>query len=911
MKNIKHYLFAAIALVAGLTFAACGEDPTVEPKPEPQPEQEVSANVDIASIEQIQASLKVTTQGMADFAYLMSDKEVVASAIFGGGTKVAIEDMNVSTENVVELDDLEPNTAYSVYFAFHTYKGEIYEDVIKVDFVTTNFGQALTVVETMYDGFKVHINIPEEVQKAGNAIRYSTTSLPMYNYQIMREVIEADMLLTNAGQYTTESKTIIYDEYHSVERDENGNEIYDENGNYASATYADPKTPGEPGIFMAGEFSWYHLQDPDPETGETDSGPYGWGEGYYVAEFDWAKWYAEWDTDAYDRESYWTGYYERIQVDCIAPEKLEGNVEIKVTDKTPIDALIRFIPSDDVMFYIVFLVEESEYEATVLPLLDNNTDYLQWFTASYWAMYSYGTQTVAGGNSELYLTDWFVDTKGMAGKTIRVMVTGMGDNDGHVQCFNTTTFQLPEVTLPAPEIEINAVESDDPYSVTFNIRATNQPITEAYFACNYVREFNTILKEYSYLTLLQSMGNKFGSAEVDAINSEKGFNMTLSSRENATTRLAVLAYNWEGTGNNPNETGSKAVCEYTTPRANYPTRVNSPLFDELVGEWEASAPMKSYSLNDDNTYDIKDAGTYTSDVTICGRVDYPETLPEEVIDIYANAGVSRGDTEALFEEFKQLADEYNSRTRGFNRLLCLGYDFADPAYRLDVVQTPWDLFKSEEFSFTIVSDIFYDFGPKWNLEIDADGSVWLPIDIEREYPMSTFFYGMDYAFYMLGVGQYSYFGGPIYGENGKVILDARFPVEVSDDRNTITIKPIVYTDSTGKTETYYPCVAQLQYGMASPINPRVEGDIVLKRKGASTSAVKSNASVGDAKAAPVRSLGKTPTPKARPYSMTPMDISKIVTYERIAPKTKIESGVDAFHERTEAYLEKAYGIKFK
>ena len=85
----------------------------------------------------------------------------------------------------------------------------------------------------------------------------------MYNYQKQRDVIEADMLLTNAGQYTTKSRSITYDEYHSIERNEDGDPMYDAEGNIA--TFCDPMTPGEPCVFLAGEFSWYTLQEFDPE----------------------------------------------------------------------------------------------------------------------------------------------------------------------------------------------------------------------------------------------------------------------------------------------------------------------------------------------------------------------------------------------------------------------------------------------------------------------------------------------------------------------------------------------------------------------------------------------------------------------------------------------------------------------
>jgi hypothetical protein len=189
----------------------------------------------------------------------------------------------------------------------------------------------------------------------------------------------------------------------------------------------------------------------------------------------------------------------------------------------------------------------------------------------------------------------------------------------------------------------------------------------------------------------------------------------------------------------------------------------------------------------------------------------------------------------------------------------------------------------------------------------------LPIDIEREFPMSAFYYGIDHTFYMLAVGERSYLGGDVIGTDGKTVVEARFPVEVSEDYNTITIKPILYnyTDANNQpaVETYYPCVAQLQYGQATPLNPRVCGDVVLKRKaGASKSAV-ANKSVSKAAVNSVESLGDAPKAKQRTYSMTPLvvDESKVAKPLIIEP---IDRSEEAYHARVRALFKKIYGFDF-
>ena len=936
MKNIKHLLIAAIALIAGFAVSSCTKDPNT-----PQSGgQDTQIEVAVAEVTASGAIINVTTQNVKEFAYVQRDTELPATAILQGDElKTKIANTEELTETTITITGCGAGETVTLFFAFRLADDTIYEEVKRVEFTTTSYGDnVLTVVDRMYDGFSIHIQIPDEVKERGNALRYSTTSMAMFNYMKSMGMGSYDNLLYNAAQWTTEDKTVICDDYHSTERDEDGDPIYDDEGNIAGASFYDPKVPGEPGFFLVGEFAYMDDTEErtvlykDEETGEIKSKvvnddsfwdstvwwyPAGWQPGYYNPLYDWVGWYTDQtnDPDNFDNENYWTGYYERLYVETLPAETLEGNVEIKVTDVTPIDACISFTPTDDVVQYCILVCTESEYQTQILPLIENNEEHLRWFTGSYFAMMSFGIQ-MGQGSTDVWLSDWFVDTKGMAGQKIRVLVSGIGDSEGKKQSFATTTFDLPEVTLPKPEVVVTPVKSDDPYTVTFNIKNPNldNAITEAYFACNYVREFDAILKEYSYTSLLKGMGNPLDATAVGLINTPEGFNFTISSRENATTRLAVLAYNWEGSSNNPDDPNTKAVAEYTTPNANFPARVNSELFDKLQGEWEASAEMKNYVAVTDSEgnatgeYKFENAGTYKSPVTIAAGIEYPETLSEDVYNLYAEWGISREKTDELFEEFLGMAEQYNARTRGFNRLLCLGYNFAHPDYNLGIVQTPWDLFTSDEFSVATVADMFYDFGPKWNLEIDADGSVWLPIDIEREFPMSAFYYGLDYTFYMLAVGERSYLGGDVIGTDGTTVVEARFPVEVSDDYNTITISPIVYTDTTGKTETYYPCVTQLQNGYATPLNPRVRSEVVLTRKAGTTASVKANAATAKVASKSVAAMGEARVPMKRAeFSMTSFE--NITPRTRIVPERKIEAGAEAYHKRAKAAVEAYYGIK--
>ena len=252
MKNLNRALCAIFTFVAALSMGACA-DPGVD-----EGNTKVTKEVVSTTPTPIGAEVVFATQNVKEIAYMVRDTELQAQVIFQGGKKVAVKDGTTT----VSLTGLESETLYTVFFAFRDVNDKFVDDVVKVEFMTTSYGDSvLTVVDRMYDGFKVHIQVPDEVKARGNGIRYSTSSMPMYNYAKMQGSLELDMLLYNAAQYTTKDKLVIYDEYNSTERDENGNFLYDEYGNLTSASFADPKVPGEPGYFLAAEFGY--MDDPE------------------------------------------------------------------------------------------------------------------------------------------------------------------------------------------------------------------------------------------------------------------------------------------------------------------------------------------------------------------------------------------------------------------------------------------------------------------------------------------------------------------------------------------------------------------------------------------------------------------------------------------------------------------------
>ena len=221
MRNFKNYFIAAVALVAGFAISACTPDDVDDKKG-----GNTTVEVTVGDITPNGATITVTTEGIKEYAYIQREDAVDAAAIFVAGEKVTIEATDVATTKEIKVQGLEPNTGYKYFFAFREANNDIYDEVKCAEFTTTGYGDnVLTVVERKLDGFAIHVQVPAEVKERGNALRYSTSSLPMYNYSKIEGGMELDMLLYNAQQFTTEDKTVRYDEYHSYERDEDGNLI--------------------------------------------------------------------------------------------------------------------------------------------------------------------------------------------------------------------------------------------------------------------------------------------------------------------------------------------------------------------------------------------------------------------------------------------------------------------------------------------------------------------------------------------------------------------------------------------------------------------------------------------------------------------------------------------------------------
>lgn len=730
--------------------------------------------------------IEVSAPGELAMAYkVTSGPQAMAAAVLfkenSGSTKVTVKDGQVLkiTENIVQ------DATHYIYAAAKL-DDKKFSSVIEIEFKTDPyvFEELVTVVDTYYDGYKVHITVPQETKDRGNVIRYGSTSLAWYN--LLKNSKGGDAVDLNAvaangnpyGNYVKNDSTIVMNDMNVIALDSNGNPILDSDNQ--EIDIHDPIVPGEPTIFLAGECRWGTPDEYAAIMGfnlpERDS--------YSIPLFDW-------------KTGEWTGAFQKKTFFSKEPALCEATVNIDIPEDeiTVTDAMVYFTMEEGVEQYFYMILDNATYNQILSMYLDGHEEWFRWFLTSYIAFYEWGVYPLSEDGYTNAASSFVEPLTG--GNTYHVLATVFGDERGMTQNYVHKTFKAKDKTKYPPVIEVTAVETGDPYNATFNIKAPGKDVLGAYWACNYAREFELMFNaKYTYPDILK--GNyTFSSEEMQKVNSDEGLTVSYPTLDGEVTRLAVYGCNDEYTFNNidPNTVGA-GWADYKAPMAESgKTQVTSPLFEALAGEWTATATIVAKEELEDGSTVSRNVQHSSKVVISASAPELPETLDESIYDLYKKN--TKDDVDGMFEELKYLTDLFTEyRLEGQNRLLCNG--FIDFDYYKDpgrmTYRSPYELFTATNYSSVDVPMIMYDFGPKWFLEVLADGRVIVPFNSMTMPPMHNW---PGYPFYVGGVG-----GG--YAFYDATDLVPGFPVEISSDMKTITIKPIVAVDTeTGASSYYY------------------------------------------------------------------------------------------------------------
>lgn len=261
---------------------------------------------------------------------------------------------------------------------------------------------------------------------------------------------------------------------------------------------------------------------------------------------------------------------------------------------------------------------------------------------------------------------------------------------------------------------------------------------------------------------LEEIATTYGEAlsqwKVDGINSESGTTISFSELKPDVSYTFIVALT------NANSKVVVKSMELKTAKRVVSPLSQSPLFEELAGTWAVTVPIQEW---DSEAYENKNY-EYKFDVKIGND------------------------------------NEFGELCRSYNWLMCQGW--AGLPY-----QGPDDLRNDPAYDGyyeDIPENIFYNFGPKWFLEIDAEGNVSVPTNNTIVPSLMNYEPGAPGA-RLAAVSTY--------------VGSESLPVEVSADKNTLTIKP----NTNGYMPSYLMLVDEGSYG--APL-AKTCGDIVMVRK---------------------------------------------------------------------------------
>ncbi len=200
-KTYSKIVALAAICVLGL-LAGCKEDVLV-------PEVEPVMDFSIVETGSTYVDVVLVTTNITTYAYSVQlTDEAVEPAL-----DVLFASDNVGScvdgENTFTVKGLEALTDYTIYIAGITSSNEYYEEVLTTSFTTSDYTDYLTLLETYNDGFRMHIRVPESVEAAGNALRFTHACLPMHNSNKQWGQTDADMLIYNSGMYTVKDTTLV------------------------------------------------------------------------------------------------------------------------------------------------------------------------------------------------------------------------------------------------------------------------------------------------------------------------------------------------------------------------------------------------------------------------------------------------------------------------------------------------------------------------------------------------------------------------------------------------------------------------------------------------------------------------------------------------------------------------------
>ena len=846
-------------------------------------------------------------------------------------------------------EGLDKNKKFVVYIAGIDKNKKYYNngEVFSVKFETPEkySDDDVTVLRESFEGIDVFVQVPERIIKENRRVRWGVGNTPTIIYNGNPPIVEAVYLCDYVypASIIARDTTLNINHHNAYRRNEKG-----EIGYYIIGTNSVTEVSADSNEALNGAASpiqyYYHFQPGEPlvlflseadycskETGlePTVNFSFGNDEGWYWFPYHMDKYIEDlYKNPNTDPENYWyteakdgyDGWHRKVELRLPGPGQYNGSVAVDISNLSSSTGKITMTPDDKTFIYMVGLYEERDaYNGGFLDITDTyfggDQSLWQWFTTAEMAPYFGVSYFYASeGPQEIILENYF--TSLTAGGKYHLVVNAMGamtDDTGDLvadtslQNFQHYEFQLKEYELPEPELVITPVEPYSPWKVKFNVKNPNyatNPVNKVAFAANYTREFKSYMAAYNYTYTDLVMFNAsipyycLSDTDVALVNSAAGAEVEYDVMENSAFTVAMIAWNKEGRASNPDKEGSKGVAEAKsltiTPEERLP---GMDKLEALSGDWTATATVNVY-----DTETGESTKTTRSWKVSIGDLSTNNTLTVDNYALFEAAGVSKEAADAYLAEFNTKSGEYNATVAGQNRVLCLGWAVDDDR---TVSQTsPWDLFLMTDYNASIVDYLFHDFGPKWFLQVNADGDVFVPVNYNRVPNLTSWYNGMDY-YLCLGNYEtgYAFYYDPT---NPESVESVGIPVEISADGTTVTLKSQVvnFEDDKGNVTpmNFYPNI-MYDYNGLQFYNSYTVSDVVLTKgwtePAAPTKMSTKSASIKSGKAVKSAEGTTYATPK-KPYTSTTFipqpKKAKVANIKQVTPEER-QKGMEKLLKR--------------
>lgn len=463
----------------------------------------------------------------------------------------------------------------------------------------------------------------------------------------------------------------------------------------------------------------------------------------------------------------WYGFQHTEKVNAGDPLPSQYKVEVEIESLTTRSVKIFINPDEQIAGYGALFGTKPEIDSYIEEVGE----------AGMHAMALDGQMgTLAGVEPATYSWDKVL----LEGIEYSFVTVGI-EEDKITQTVSRIDFTPKTASLPAPQVMVTQIDNPEgensAFQTWFNIKAPNGDAVKAVYLFNTKAEWNAVLKQgATFVDMLDQSGVDLGANGVELINSGTGLDIAFDTEEETDFILAIGLYNSE-------ETIGVDDCEARSLSDAPDAPVSSTLFTDLLGDWTATT-------FDNNGKEFKFKVTISSEVEAG-----PATLPEEVYDLYPN--FTREQVDAFFAEFKEGAAHTNAKYKGKNRLVCRGMQvdpYASYYERMNYL-SPWDLFIHPNYDNYSTVEVFRDYGPKWFLQIAEGDVVTVPTNRLRIPILNNWSDPM----YLMAYKQI---------DNYNVqVLAPDFPVTISEDKQTITVNPVIHEET-----TCYPSVSYNQGG---------------------------------------------------------------------------------------------------